>query len=152
VDIVGEGDVEVEPEQDSYFYGDVVTLTATADPGWTFVTWSGDVMGTEEVVTHTIEGDTVVTATFELIPYTLEVDIVGEGDVEVEPEQDSYAYGDVVTLTAIADPGWTFVGWSGPVISTDNPLQLTMRGDTTITATFEGAETKVYLSLVARNE
>jgi hypothetical protein len=151
VNTVGEGDVEVEPEQGSYVYGDVVTLAATADTGWIFDGWSGGVMGMDEVVTHTIVGDTVVTATFEAVLYTLEVNIVGEGDVEVEPDQDSYVYGGVVTLTATADPGWIFAGWSGDAVSTDNPLELTMEGDTAVTATFEGAETKAYLPLVVRN-
>jgi hypothetical protein len=151
VNTVGEGDVEVQPEQGSYVYGDVVTLAATADTGWIFDGWSGGVMGMDEVVTHTIVGDTVVTATFEAVLYTLEVNIVGEGDVEVEPDQDSYVYGGVVTLTATADPGWIFAGWSGDAVSTDNPLELTMEGDTAVTATFEGAETKAYLPLVVRN-
>ena len=40
--------------------------------------------------------------------YTLTVNIVGDGSVTNNPDQATYHYGDVVTLTATADPGWTF--------------------------------------------
>ncbi|NBD34654.1 MAG: DUF11 domain-containing protein, partial [Chloroflexi bacterium] len=137
VAVAGEGAVQVEPEQELYSFGQSVTLTATADPGWTFTGWSGDVDSTDNPLTITIESDTVVTATFEAIPYTLTVNEVGNGSVTVDPGQDTYIYGDVVTLTATADPDWAFTGWSGDVDSTDNPLAITIESDTAVTATFE---------------
>jgi predicted outer membrane repeat protein len=79
------------------------------------------------------------TAASEVVTHNLEIHIVGEGDVEVEPEQDVYHYGDVVTLTATAYPGWTFAAWSGDVESTDNPLVLTMVADRALTAAFRSA-------------
>lgn len=148
VTIVGEGDVDVDPDQDSYVYGETVMLTATADPGWTFASWSGDIETTDNPLELTVQDDTELIATFTQDEYTLEVTIVGEGDVDIEPEQDTYVYGDVVILTATAHPNWTFAGWSGDVDSTANPLELTIEGDTTITATFEPREMKVYLPLV----
>ena len=33
------------------------------------------------------------------------------------PDQATYVYGDVVQLTAVPQPGWAFVGWSGAVNS-----------------------------------
>ena len=65
----------------------------------------------------------------------------------------SFFMGTVVTLTATADTGSTFTGWSGDVVSTDNPIMVTMDSAKTITATFalvpeEG--TAVYLPLVMR--
>ena len=42
-----------------------------------------------------------------------------------------------VTLTAAAEQGWTFNGWSGGVTTTTNPAVLTMEGEETVTATFE---------------
>ncbi len=136
VDIVGDGSVEVDPEQNTYLYSDVVALTATADTGWAFNGWSGDVTDTDEAITITIEADTTVTATFEAIPYTFDVDIVGDGSVEVDPDQDTYLNGDVVTLTATAGTGWAFDGWSGDVTDTDEIITITIEADTTITATF----------------
>mgnify|MGYP000181596074 CR=1 FL=1 len=53
----------------------VVTLTATADPGWTFDGWSGDASGAALSTTVTIEGNTSVTATFTQDEYTLTVNL-----------------------------------------------------------------------------
>ncbi len=137
VDIVGEGTVDVDPEQATYHYGDVVTLTATADLGWTFAGWSGDVTGTDEVITVTIMGDHVITATFIQDAYMLDVNIVGEGTVDIDPDQAAYSYGDTITLTATPAEGWQFVGWSGDFTGTDEELVITITADTSITATFE---------------
>ncbi|MBN1967234.1 MAG: choice-of-anchor J domain-containing protein [Anaerolineae bacterium] len=62
--IVGEGGVAVSPDQTTYLVNDVVTLTATADPGWIFDSWSGDATGSEAVVSITITANTAVTAIF----------------------------------------------------------------------------------------
>ncbi|MBK8430869.1 MAG: FG-GAP repeat protein [Chloroflexi bacterium] len=48
----------------------------------------------------------------------------------------SFAPSTVVTLTATADLGSTFTGWSGDVVTTTNPITLTMDGAKAITATF----------------
>jgi len=136
VDTVGNGSVGMDPVQGSYAYNQVVTLTATADPGWTFASWSGDASGSDNPLQITIQGDTLITATFTQNAYALTVNISGNGTVVADPDQPSYAYGDVVTLTATADPGWAFDGWSGDASGSDNPLQVTIVDDTTITATF----------------
>ena len=49
-----------------------------------------------------------------------------------------YDVGDntTVTLTAVADPGWRFSGWSGDLVSTNNPATITMNADKTVTANF----------------
>lgn len=60
----------------------------------------------------------------------------------------SHSYGDVVTLTATADPGWTFSGWSGDVVSSANPLMITITKNTIIAATFDAY--RIYLPLVIR--
>ncbi|NLD71791.1 MAG: InlB B-repeat-containing protein, partial [Chloroflexi bacterium] len=66
----------------------------------------------------------------------LTVSTVGQGAVDIDPDQAAYAYGDEVALTALPEPGWTFVGWSGDASGTTNPLTVTISGDTDITATF----------------
>ena len=71
---------------------------------------------------------------------------MGNGLVSKAPSQASYVYGTVVTLTAIADPSWTFSGWSEDVISSANPLTLTITSDTSIVSTF--ITNWVYLPLV----
>ena len=53
-----------------------------------------------------------------------------------DPDQATYRYGDVVTLTATAEPTWTFVRWSGDLSGFDNPKAITITGNTSVTATF----------------
>jgi hypothetical protein len=146
VDTVGNGSVTTDPHQAGYHYGDVVTLTATADSGWAFAGWSGDLSGSANPETITITGDTDVTATFSRDEYTLMANVAGNGRVTVDPDQVTYHYGDMVTLTAIADPEWTFIGWSGDLWGTDNPYAITITGNTTTTATF--AYCQIFLPLV----
>jgi len=45
-------------------YGDTVQLTANANPGWTFSAWSGDMSGSTNPDTITMDGNKTVTATF----------------------------------------------------------------------------------------
>lgn len=39
-------------------------------------------------------------------------------------------------LNAIADQGWVFQGWSGDIVSTENPLTISVNSNLNITATF----------------
>jgi uncharacterized repeat protein (TIGR02543 family) len=136
VTTVGSGTVAVEPDQSEYAYGQVVTLTATPEAGWTFGGWSGGLVGTSNPAVLTMTENEVVTATFTPDEYTLTVNTVGNGSVTVDPDQVTYHYGDVVTLTAIADAGWTFAGWSGDLSSSADPETIVITGDATVTATF----------------
>ncbi|MCB0112110.1 MAG: InlB B-repeat-containing protein, partial [Caldilineaceae bacterium] len=115
---------------------DTVTLNATADPGWRFDGWSGDATGTTNPLVLQLTGNTVVTATFSQEHYTLTTDVVGSGSVVPSPQQDSYVYGDVVTLVAEPTVGWSFVGWSDQGLGTDSTVQVTITGNTTISAIF----------------
>ena len=115
----------------------MVTLTATADPGWVFAGWSGDLSGSNNPETLTMDRDKVVTATYvEDTNYILAVTTVGNGSVALNPDQPSYSDGEVVTLTASADPGWVFSGWSGDLTGSVNPETLTMDSNKAVMATF----------------
>ncbi len=61
----------------------------------------------------------------------------GDGSIDVSPEQADYQFGDSVEITAVADEGWVFSGWSGDVESMDNPLTVTISNNTEVFATFE---------------
>jgi uncharacterized repeat protein (TIGR02543 family) len=141
-----------EPNQITYGHGDVVTLSADANLGWTFAGWDGDLSGTAVPATITMLGHQVVTATFTRDEYTLTVDTVGKGDVGVAPTG-PYHYGDVVTLTASADSGWTFFGWLGDLSGNDNPATLRIERNMSIIAEFEEetpAPHLIFLPFVAR--
>ncbi len=153
VTIVGDGVVTKEPDQATYQYGDVVTLTATSDLGWTFKGWSGSVQSTDNPLTLVIQHDTDLTATFTELPpkvYGLAVDTVGNGTVALDPAGGVYDDGTVVELTAEADPGWRFSGWSGHLSGDANPASITMDEHKSVTAAFVEA-IRIYLPLVVAN-
>jgi predicted glutamine amidotransferase len=68
--------------------------------------------------------------------YKLTVNVIGNGSVTVNPGESTYAAGTEVTLTAIADPGFVFAGWSGDLIDHINPITITMDSDKVVNATF----------------
>ena len=140
------GNGTAAPNSGTYDYGTVVTLTATADLGSTFVDWSGDVVSTTNPVTVTIDSDKFITATFSLNQYELNVSTVGNGTAA--PNSGTYDYGTVLTLTATADTGSAFTDWSGDVVSTANPITITMNSDKFITATFSLNQYELNVSTV----
>jgi uncharacterized repeat protein (TIGR02543 family) len=140
VNVVGNGTVTKNPDQPTYHDNDVVQLTATPDAGWTFDGWSGDVTGTDNPTTVTMDGDKTVTANFELIPQhtlTMAVSPLGGGTTTPSVGTHDYAEGTVVPITATAAAGYQFVNWTGDVTGTDNPTTVTMDGDKTVTANFQ---------------
>jgi hypothetical protein len=76
--------------------------------------------------------------------HSLSVTTSGNGSVDVVPNQDTYSFGQQVTLTAMADPGWVFSGWSGDLAANDNPVTLTISGDHKVTATFADSAALAY--------
>jgi uncharacterized repeat protein (TIGR02543 family) len=82
--------------------------------------------------------------------FTLTVDAEGNGSVAIDPDQTEYQFGEIVSLTASTDPGWSFSGWSGDATGTTNPLTISILDDTSITANFEQVIFKIYLPLIVR--
>jgi hypothetical protein len=66
VEVLGSGSVNVDPVKSSYDCGDAVTLEAMADPGWSFAGWRGDLTGTENPATISMDGSKIVTAAFKI--------------------------------------------------------------------------------------
>ena len=119
-----------------YHYGDVVTLTATADTGYAFTGWTGDLSGTTSPTTITLNGDKTVGATFTQNQYTLTV-VSDHGVVTKAPDQTTYTYGTEVLLTmGTVDPGWTFTAWSGGGCTGTAPCTVTVNANTSVTAIF----------------
>ncbi|HEY3311515.1 MAG TPA: LamG-like jellyroll fold domain-containing protein [Anaerolineales bacterium] len=125
------GTVTKDPVKTTYHLGDVVTLSVTADPGWTFSGWTPNLADNQV----TISGNTTVTANYSENVYMLTINKVGNGTVTTDITS-PYHYGDVVSLTATADIGWVFTNWSGDVTGTTNTANVTMLGNKTVTATF----------------
>ena len=70
VNIEGNGSVRKAPDQVTYS-GEVVQLTATAGPNWSFKEWDGDLTGSANPDTITMDRDKTVTATFSRCPIAI---------------------------------------------------------------------------------
>ena len=136
---VGAGSVMatlVETADRDYTYGQTVSLQATANEGWVFDHWTGNLTGADNPQTLVMDEAKTVTAVFVKVQHTLAVAVTGSGTVTKEPDKTSYDYGESVTLTATPSEGWTFSGWSGDLTGGTNPAILIMNGDKSVTATF----------------
>lgn len=129
------GSVAKSPEKTSYASNESVSLTAVPDTGYRFVSWSGDLTGSDNPATLLMDGDKTVTANFAANGYTLSTTASG-GAVSRSPDQASYEYGTEVTLEAVASAGHTFSGWSGDASGTSSSVTITIDSDKSVTANF----------------
>jgi DNA-binding beta-propeller fold protein YncE len=127
--------------------GTSVTLTAAASSGSTFAGWSGGGCSGTGTCTLTVNSNVTVTATFTLTAnptLTIAKSGTGTGGVTSNPAgincgstcSASFPPGTSITLTAAADVGSTFTGWSGGGCSGTGTCTLTLNSNTTVTAGF----------------
>ena len=85
-----------------------------------------------------MSGPRSVTANFSQNQYSLSVGVnpSGSGTVTRNPDKLAYVYGEQVALTATANAGYTFSGWSGDASGSAIPLTITMNSNKTVTASF----------------
>ena len=144
VTVEGEGTVAEEvivqgsTTETEYNAGTTVRLTATPNEGWVFAGWSGDVESEELVIEVPIEKGTSVSALFKRGSFELNITIEGEGTVkeEVIVQPGQYDFETVVRLTAIPADGYEFSGWSGDVNSEENPIEVEINTEVSLTASF----------------
>ena len=79
VDPLGSGSIAKNPDKSTYVSGEQVILTATPNSGYTFGSWSGDVSGTTNPATLTMDGNKTVTANFIQIPSGPDLTGIWEG-------------------------------------------------------------------------
>ncbi len=144
------GEIHIQPEQPGYSYGETITVTAVPDAGWTFDQWGGGLAGTQNPQVLTITQSLSITAEFNAIPYTLDVQTAGNGSLIVQPEQPVYYYGDVITMTAVPNAGWLFDSWSGDLSGNKNPQVITITQNNAVTAVFVQVPYQLYLPVVIR--
>lgn len=142
------GQVTLSPSGGTYASGTQVTLVATANSGYTFSNWSGDLTGTTNPATITMNANKVVVANFTQSGgdggggttnyYTLTVTVnpTGAGTVSLNPSGGSYTAGTVVVLTAQPNSGYKFSQWTGDVTGNSNPTTVTMNANKSVTAVF----------------
>jgi len=134
VEVEGEGSVAEKVIKaglaTDYNSGTIVELTAVPSDEWQFIEWKGDLTGSENPTQITIDKAKNVTAVFVKKQYPLTVEIEGEGTVSEKVIKagvaTDYNSGTIVELTAEPTGDWEFVEWTGDIISTENPVQITV--------------------------
>jgi YVTN family beta-propeller protein len=126
--------------------GGPLTLSAAAAQGSVFAGWSGAGCSGTGACIVTPTADVTVTAMFTLLPTTamLSVAKTGSGTVNSAPSgiacgptcNASFDIGAKIALTATADAGSTFVGWSGGNCSGNQRCNVTLAADAAVTANF----------------
>ena len=127
---------------ENYTFGQVVTLTAAAGAGSTFQGWGGACAGAGTCMV-TIDAAKSVTASFTLNNYLLTVNLAGNGAGTVTGTGIScgvdctelLGFGTMVTLTATANTGSAFAGWSGACTGIGACI-VTIDAAKSVTATF----------------
>jgi len=113
-----------------YAEGSQVSLTASAQKGYTFKNWTGDCSGSSQC-TITMNSAAQVQAVFEQNAtqfYQLSVNVTGSGTVASTPSgiscgndcAQSYEEGEQVSLVATPSEGFEFVGWGESCTGTSN--------------------------------
>ncbi len=106
----GGGSVVLSPQLSGYRYGDVVAVEAVPDPGYVFQSWSG-VTGDGRGLILVVDSNKSFTANFGPASYTISTTVSGGGAITLNPNKDTYAYGEVVQVTATPDAEWSFAEW-----------------------------------------
>ena len=126
---------------DSYEYGTKLTLTANPKTGYTFQGWwfaywhDTSVNPTDNPITFTVLGEECVNARMVEIPkYQITIGS-SDGGIVIGAASGVYAEGTKLTLTAIANTGYEFVGWSDG--SASDTLTVTVTEEATYSAIFE---------------
>ncbi len=127
-----------ETTQEVLHNGNCSQVSASALPGYTFSGWTGDASSHDQTITlSTITRDITVTAGFKVNTYTVTFIAGSNGSITGTPVQLVPHGSDASPVTAIADAGFFFQGWTGDYSGTELTLQAgPVMSDMTIRADF----------------
>lgn len=141
--VTGAGSTSPSTGTHIYSSDQTVEIIAYPDEGQMLQKWilDGVDQGASDTLTVSMTESHSVEAVFEPIPSemrALEIEIIGNGTTDPIPARHAYPVDSEVSITAIADAGWTFDHW---MLETDdygseNPLNITMDTNYGLTAVF----------------
>ena len=125
----------------AYDAGDICTLTAIANEGYTFLNWmqNGEVISEEETISFPVTDSAYYVANFGLNSYEIFATAEPEIGGIISGEMGTYNHFDTCTLIAIANEGYTFTNWTldDEVVSVNAEYSFTVTGNATLVAHFE---------------
>lgn len=123
----------------SYLYNDTCTLTAVANPGYSFLNWTkgSSVVSTDSIYRFVVSQTASYVAKFDSHYYDVSA-IADPAEGGSVSGGGAFLYGDTCTLTAVANAGYVFHHWSleGTLVSTDATYCFVVEGDVCLTAHF----------------
>ncbi len=111
INTVGSGTVSKSPDKTTYNPGEVVTLTANPAVGWSFSAWSGDLTGSTNPTTITMNNNKTVTAAFIIQTFTITASAGANGSISPSGAIVKN-YGTSQLFTATASTGYEVDKWS----------------------------------------
>ncbi len=145
LNVTTEGEGSVDPAVGLFLEGAQVSITPTPDEGWSFKEWTGDATGSDNPLSLTMNADKNIKAVFEIKKYDLNTTATN-GSITKDPNKQSYAHGETVTVKAVPNDGYGFSGWSGDLSGANNPHTITMNGEKSIEANFDAKTYSVTLN------
>ncbi len=145
------GTVSVSPKLSAYPAGTVVKLAATPYPGWSFVRWTGALTGTNPEASLPMNSDMQVQAHFSKDAYTIDYQAIGNGQIQLKPAKETYAFGEWVTVSAIPARKWRFVAWSGTVEGNEMTTYFRVEQNASLVATFAPVADELFAPIIRGN-
>jgi hypothetical protein len=125
--------------ENTYVQGQSCTVQAVANTGYTFSNWTENdsVVSTDANYTFTVNADRYLVANFTLQSFTIDVSANPSNGGSVSGS-DTYNYGQICTVSATANTGYTFSNWSenDSVVSTEVNYTFTVNANRTLVANF----------------
>jgi hypothetical protein len=161
----GQGSINTNPAGPTHTDGQVVTLTAIPATGWAFSNWTGDLTGSSNPATITMNSNKAVSAVFERkepptpprnVTLSLRTAGLGSGIItspnagigcEGRSCTMSVTKDERITLVATPNGDSTFAGWSG-ACSGMGECSVPMNRNTTVIARFNPPPPPVLLMVV----
>jgi len=123
----------------TYNYGQTCTLTATPNPGYTFLRWTknGTQVSSNEAYSFTVTEAASFVAHFQLNNYVINISSNPSNGGTVSGGG-AYHYGDNCTVTATTNYGFSFINWTenGNPVSNQSSYTFTITSDRNLEANF----------------
>lgn len=134
------GTISVDPLKSEYIAAEQATVTAHPEEGYVLDAWLGDATGNDDSYKLTFYADRSVNARFRFADYYYLNVSAENGTVSQSVEGNEHPERTEIELIATPIDRFEFVGWTGDIISDENPLSIRMDSTITVVANFKELE------------